>query len=46
MRREADAKDKLYYQILHSKNKDFSNLLHTSESQSSEIELVVSKNIS
>lgn len=46
IRKEAEQKDELYFRILHSKNKDFSNLLQTSESQSSEIEMVVSKNIS
>jgi hypothetical protein len=43
IKREAEMKDQLYYKILHSKNKDFSNLLHSSESQSSELEFVPSK---
>lgn len=38
IRKEAEQKDKLYYQILHSRNKDFGTLLQTSESQSSELE--------
>lgn len=46
IRKEAEQKDQLYYQILNSKNKDFGTLLQTCESQSSDLELVVSHNIS